>query len=720
MTVGLLLGGLAGTLRLQTDNSPEQFFLAGSPRLAAYQELRAAFGSDRGLRLVVSGDRLWTPEGMAWLLELEEAAQTLPGVEGAAGLASHYRPLLSAWPPEPDELRRRARASTLDRNLGWIDRTGRTATVWVTLSEDAELSPLATLLERDRPAGVDAHLAGSPILDRALDRSSQEIQTQSFPLLLIAACLLLFAVFRDLAGLIVPLTFVAVCELTLLGLMGFTGVRLNLVLAVLPPLLFVISLATAIHVLMRYRAHRRELEHPAAVAATYRDKGWAVFWTGLTTFVGFASLAVSPVAPVRSLGLWSGLGIAVLTLAAFQLLPNLLAIGGSKKGAAPPGQRAFESRTSAWARAMTPRLLAHRGKVLALATALALVALAGLPRLRTESNALTYLAPQHPARTAIEELEAAGIGIASLEVAVHLPNAESASSAPPLARLSTLSDRLRGFDPVLGVVGAGDLVDDFVANSALGTSLGRQGAYTLLAADPRGRQALAPWWQSTTARLLVFAPMAGFDRLEPLLTTIEEAAQSSFPQARIEVTGQYPLLLESQRALLRTLALSFALTFIAVGLVFRLLLGTTRLTILALLPNLWPVIGALGLMGWYGVPVDVATVMVASVVLGLAVDDTLHTLGHFRHLAPRHGTAEAVARTLELTAPSYLLTGLVLAVGFAVCGLSDFAPTARFGGISAFAILLAVIGDLFLLPALLGSTPAGAVRKIRGRLTADP
>jgi predicted RND superfamily exporter protein len=119
-----------------------------------------------------------------------------------------------------------------------------------------------------------------------------------------------------------------------------------------------------------------------------------------------------------------------------------------------------------------------------------------------------------------------------------------------------------------------------------------------------------------------------------------------------------------------------------------------------------------GIMGWSGVPLDTATVMVASVVLGLVVDYTIHTLGHFRELAPRLGRREAVAGTLERTAPAFVLTGAILAAGFGVCALSDFSPTARFGAFSALAVTLAVAADLVLLPALLGATPRSVVERL--------
>lgn len=723
----LLIAALAvgaatfGIARLTTDNSPSIFFVAGSERWARYQDVRRAFGPDVAARLVVSGPALWSDEGLAWLEQLETAAAGIPGVRTSVGLMSHHRTFEAegSAPLAAADLRRRALANTLDRNLGWIDADGRWATILVTLEAEADgASVLAALKElvAAPPAGLEASVAGSPVLDRALDESSRRVQTRESPLLVVMAVLLLAVVFRDLRGILVPLAFVLVCVGPLLGVMGWLGVSMNLVLAVLSPLLFVISMATAIHLLVRFRGYR--LEPPAAVAATFRDKGWPVLWTGITTFVGFVSLTVSPVGPVRSLGLWSGLGIAWMTVAAFVLLPAFLAVGERPLGAGT--ERHPFAAVERWGRRVAEWSVRRRGWVIAATVLTALGAVAGVARLQTESNALTYLDPSHPARASIETLQEAGIGSALIEIDLSQPpdaaigsgEAPAFSTLDDLARLSELAADLRGEPLVLGAVSAGDLLDDTAALSGLPPPLAWRG----LLLDPRGRQVVAGWRtpEGDRARVTVFAQMVGFDRLEPLLERLEGRARMSFPAADVAVTGEYPLLLESQKALIRTLAVSLALTFLAVAVVFRLLLGTTRLTLLAMVPNLWPVIGVLGWMGWSGTPLDVATVMVASVLLGLAVDDTLHTLGHFRRDAPSLGAHRAVARALEQTAPSYLLTGTVLAVGFGVCALSQFAPTARFGMLSALGIALAVVGDLVVVPALLGSTPQSAVQKIRG------
>jgi predicted RND superfamily exporter protein len=248
------------------------------------------------------------------------------------------------------------------------------------------------------------------------------------------------------------------------------------------------------------------------------------------------------------------------------------------------------------------------------------------------------------------------------------------------------------------------------AGPAAGPLTGSLGA---LAAELALDQALAPFVSpdGRRARLTLFVPITGFDRLDPLTRAALETARQAFPQAAVEVTGQHPLLLETQRQLLSTLTSSFALTLVCVALILRYLVGDRTLALAALVPNVWPVLGVLGAMGWFGVPLDVATVMVASVILGLAVSDTVHTLGHFRELAPQVGRFEAVASTLHHTAGAYVLTGGMLIAGFGVCGLSSFAPTARFGLLSGAGIFLAVVGDLFLVPALLGGRAGRAPRR---------
>lgn len=735
----LAAAALPGLLRLGTDNSPRVYFVEGTPSLARYGEYLAAFGGGEQVRLVASGEGLWTAEGLAWLGRLEERAAAAPYAVDALGLAGHHRLLArlagepSDWPPsDPEAFRHRAAANALDRNLGLVGPDGGVATVLVAIEppdNDAEEAAVAALRElvADPPPGVAARAVGLPVLDLTLDDSSREVARIFFPLLVAFAVALLAASFRDTRGVVLPLVFVAAPEVVLLGAMGYLGVTLNLVLAVLPPLLFVIALATAVHLQVRFRdALEDGLRGAEAVRATYEDKGWAVFWTGVTTLAGFGSLAVSRVGPVPVLGLATAAGIALMTTAAFSLYPALLATWGAPRDGVARS-RAFERTFRRLGRAWAEGAAARRWAVLGVAALAAVAALLGVPRLRVESNALTFLPGEHPARTGIEDLEARGVGVAAGELFLtHSdvapdPNDPGFRRPDRLAALHGLADRLRALPDVLGAVGAGDLLAEATAAAGPGGGLlGGVGPMLVVERalhDPRGRELLRAFVtdDGRAARVALFVPAGDHRRMEPLFARAEAAAREAFPEARATVTGQFPLVLETHRRLLATLGLSLGLTTLVVTAIFRLLLPSTRLTLLALAPSLWPVAMVVGIMGWSGVPLDTATVMVASVVLGLVVDYTIHTLGHFRELAPRVGRREAVAGTLERTAPAFVLTGAILAAGFGVCALSDFSPTARFGAFSALAIALAVAADLVLLPALLGTTPRSVVRRLGRR-----
>ena len=706
-----------GLVRLGVDNSPEVFFLERSAEVARYRAFVERFGPDEGLRLVVTGDALWTPAGLDYLERVERDAAALPGVRRAAGPVTHHRRFLAAAPSaDPQGFRARLLGNALDRRLGFVSGDGRAVTLLVETEELTPQSAQRLLAACDRlaaaaPPGVAAFALGRRSLGLALDASSREIERVYFPLLVALAVALLAAAFREASALALPLVYVAVCETTLLGAMGWAGVRLNLILAVLPPLLFVIGLATAIFLLIRCRALEAQgLDAQAATVATLAEQRRALAGTTLTTAVGFGALAVTPVGPVAALGLWAGLGMLIQLAAAFTLMPALLATAAAHRGVLP--ERAFEVRLERWGRRLSGATARRRGAVLTLFAALALGALAGLPRLTAESNALTYLPASHPVPARTAALEGLGVGSATVELWLEAPPGATGFDDPvALGRLAGLARELGARAPALGAVSAGDLVDDLGALSPLAglpEEARRAALLPLLRADPEGGATLARFLSGDgrAARVTLFLRTVGFAELDPWRAAALAAARARFPAARVELTGGFPLLLDLQRYLLSTLIGSLTLTFAFVVLAFVVLLRAAADVLRAVAPSLWPLALVFGGMGWLGVPLDLATVMVASIVLGLAVDTTIRTLARHRERAPEIGAGQAVGEALESAAPAYLLTAAILCAGFGVCGFSEFAPTARFGLLCAAALALSLAANLVLVPALFaGAAP---------------
>ncbi|MGD8816210.1 MAG: MMPL family transporter [Acidobacteriota bacterium] len=737
----LIAAGLAapGLLRLRTDNSPAGFFVRDHAALEDFRQLEDDFGRDHGLRVVIEGERLWTPAALDaignFAFQLGVMDRGLGGVYAVAGPARHHRWHLQRWPPaDAEALRRLALADELDRNAGWVAANGNVLTVIVGLFElqpqrealtlaaiDERMSALEASLNALSPS-ADAHVyaVGLPIVSRAVDRGQALIVRFVLPMLLLIAAGLLAILFRSVAGVLLPLTLVAITQITAFGLVGYAGQRIDFVSSLLVPLSFVITLATGVHVLA---FHRRLLaagiEPHAAVIETYRVKAWPVLWTGVTTCAGFASLAASSMPSVRALGLWTAFAIAFMTLAALSFYPALLAVfGGRAAGAAVAIPQALLLRGVHTA-------VGHRRAVYIGFGAVALIAVLGLPRLRVDTGVLAYFAPSHPVRIAIGRLEQAGLPAVSASLMIEAPAGSDGFDDPAvLDRLALLTGELRADPLVTGALSAGDLVRDVARHTAASPDDTADVARRLQAATGADDLAAARRFMTTVpdlrdllaalltedgmrTRVALFTPMRAYDELGPVYRAAEEKARALFPGARVRVTGEYPLILAAQQSLLRTVVLSLLATFSVIAVVMRVLLRSTSLTVRSLLPNLWPVLLVLGVMGWAGIAIDATTVMVAAVVLGLAVDDTLHTLGHVRLRAAAmddRDPAALIEQSMAEVAGGHVITSVILCLGFLVPMTSDLVPVERFGMLSALAVAAALAADLLLVPALLADT----------------
>jgi predicted RND superfamily exporter protein len=702
-----------GILRLKYDNSPAVFFPQDANALKDYNGFLKDFGSGRAIRVAVGGEGLWTRQGLFWLDRLEEQVGKLPGMETAIGLAGLHRWLLLEWPPgDAREFRAAVLKESRDLTAGWVSRGGDTVTLLAVLAdmppqkERQTMDRLVALLQHP-PPGIDARLSGLPVLEQAMDESLHVMASRVLPLLVPLAMLFLAATFRRIRDIVAPLAFVGVCLIILFGIMGYAGARLNLVNFVVTPLLFVIALATAIHILVRFREQVRQRQEKSmanAVLETYRDKAYPVLWTGVTTLVAFGSLVTGSLPPLRSVGLWSALGMALMTVMAFTFYPALLA------GAKPAGHSRAAGSFERWARRLgraSARLaVRRRGLVTAAAVVTLSAAVLGIAGLKVDDNIGRYFPPHHPVRQELKRQEQSGVGVFSAELLLSAKDGAGFQDPASQQRLASLTARLRTHRPIYGAIGSGDLVEAVLRSMHTGGKISQNSrwmALGLMQSIPAGRKLLYTLLtpDGSNARIMLLVPMLSFHKMEKLFGEVIAEAGNMFPAAAVRITGQYPLLLLAQRKLMAGLIAALSLTLSCILLVFGLILRRPLLIPRVLLPNLWPVAMVIGAMGLLDIPLDSASVMTASVVLGLAVDDTFHTLGHYLRLLPGSGPAGAIVLTLERTAPAHILTTITLTAGFAVCAFSDLLPIARMGTLSAIAIGLALVGDLVLIPSML-------------------
>jgi uncharacterized protein len=195
---------------------------------------------------------------------------------------------------------------------------------------------------------------------------------------------------------------------------------------------------------------------------------------------------------------------------------------------------------------------------------------------------------------------------------------------------------------------------------------------------------------------------AFFDEVNHEITQIFGDVQSDFPNLEVTLTGTVPLAMRTQAIIAHSQYDGFLLALGVISIIIFLTLGSVQAGLISLIPNIIPALFTYGLMGLLDIPLDTDTLLLAPVMIGLAVDDTIHFMSHYRiTLIKTKDMAQSLKHTITEVGPSILFTGMVLGLGFSIQGFSDYLGTAKMGIFGGLAIFVGILCELFLLPALL-------------------
>ena len=525
---------------------------------------------------------------------------------------------------------------------------------------------------------------------------------------------ILWAFFRDARFTLLPLAAVAALTVQVHGVIALLGVPMTTILAALPPLLAVIAVTTSVHLLA---ALARTAGEPAtALVVAADDVGPACFWASLTTAAGFASFGLSELASFRHFGLVSAIAFALAFVGTFTLLPALLCLLPSRRPVRVRAGLVREVIAAALAAALgRPRFVLAAG-------ALGLAALAaGIPRLYYEVD----FGAQSLVLRSVRFIEASFRGPMTTELVVTLPPGAHVYDAESLALLERI-ERWFDAEPSTGAVFS---FLDFLEEAARAD---RGSAPTdpaeLAAAAPSAMlvasqlPGLASFWSEATpggdgsarrerARISVHRRWLDGREQIPYLERLggfvgelnREGAGGGYA---VELAGGLELAARAERRIRETQWTSFAGAFgVVAAAMAAALWRSPALLVLGIAANVLPVVALLGLMGWAGVAVDPANAMVAAILLAVAEDDTMHVaIRYLRERGAGLSARRAIVTTLEHVGEPLVVTGICLALGFAVLMFSRWGGLVSFGLLASLGILLALIGDLLLVPAALCRT----------------
>jgi len=703
----LLAAPLAAWLasRVTIDNRLERWVAHDAVEDARYAEFCAAFGGDEFIVVAISGRPLLAPDALREMTGALARLEAVPGVVRVQGVPAVYRDLFGG--EDAAELARELTSTPFYTGL-LLSRDGDVAALLVQVAPPADPGGRREIVRAVRVAsaplagaGFRVALVGSPVLIVALDEMSAREAAITLPLAVAGSLLVLAFLLRSARAMVAAAVPSGVAVALTLGAASAIGGSLNMLTAAVPSLLWVLGLSYSVHIANRYRQLRSEHGTEDAVALAVAQTFRGVTFSAITTALGFLSLLVAAMPPVRELGAFGAAGIAVAWLVSLTVTPLLLAL--LRVGPARSRRPAHVRRAGPSLPARAPAL------VIGVAAFVLVAAAASLPRIRLESNPLAFLPEAHPVVQDYRFVGGRVAGFYTAEVVLRLPAAWTDPAAWP--EIDALAARLAASPTVARVVSPLDLLrklnqwDAGIDPAAYRLPASRERAERALAQlDPRGRAVLATLVGPSGREVRLSALVDEMDERRFLdLVDGTRTALAALPEGWSGyVTGQVLRLARAQQDLVATQLSSVALALVVIFAATWVGLRSWRLTLVALPPNLVPMAVTFAAMAWLAIPLDAATVMVASVALGIAVDNTIHFLiwyARFRRESRDAGAATHAA--LAVVAPAIGAATAASCTGFVALTLSSFLPIRYFGVLSTIMMATALACHLLLTTAIL-------------------
>ncbi len=716
------------------DNELTAWFSLDDPVYQRYERLRDEFGGTRTLIVAIEAptrERLLSAEGFAYIDDVTAAIDRISVVERVVSLATatviDARP--SEDPDEPAWLDVRALFDDLDESTpaevgeramddellrgDLISDDGTVAAVIVFFDESRvddvrteTLAEIRDVVETDIPDGFQAFYNGSIAISEAYTSITLDNQLKLTPPILLLTAVALFAMFRSWRHVLLTMFAIMVSLVWTLGLYNLLGFSYNVLSSIIVPMTVVLAVADDVHIIQHYMESRRKGTAEQAFKTSVSHLFAPILGATATTALGMASLGTSNVTAVREFGFGAAMGVSMDFLISITLVPTLL-------GWISPSARIAPQE--AWFKGpllKVARFSVRRAALVATVAGVVVVwALFGLLRVRVDTNHINFFARSHPLTQSALVIDGKLSGIYTYQVMLEGPP-ESLRQPELLRRMDALQEELRGMEYSRKVTGLVDYVKR--VHRELGDGSGERGIpddpslvaqelFVFSLAD-QGRIELQQVAASDFSRAQITVKQASMssDLLYAQIQRVQEIATSTFEGTGVSpfVTGSGHMFATLDTYLVQSQITSFTTAFVTVFSVIFIVFRSWRFGALSIVPNLFPVLAVFGVMGWLDISLNVATVMLASVALGVVDDDTIHFISRYRRETALGKTApEAIEAATIYEGRAALTAAVINSCAFGILALSDYKPTAWFGELLAVTMIVAFLAEVFILPA---------------------
>lgn len=557
---------------------------------------------------------------------------------------------------------------------------------------------------------------GSVVID-VFNRNTVKDTKRMVLLMLVVILSFLYLMFHRVSGMFIPSLVVVSAALTTMGFMGMTHTPISIMTNILPGFLIGVCIADSVHVLaIFYRNFNQGATKEDAICHAIGHSGLAIAMTSLTTAAGLLSFAMAEIATIGELGIFSALGVMLGLVFTIILLPAMVAV--------IPIKRQTKIYEAVKANDATDKLLLsfgsfsikHPYKIVAISTVIIGVSFYYIFQLHFVSYLIQYFPKNDPVKVDLKNMEDHLGGSINLEVLFDTKKENGIQDPDLLKKIDALTPKLLAIQSDELYVGQVMSIIDIIkeTNQALHNNDpayykipdDRQSlAQQMLLFETSGSEDLMKITDSlfSQTRLTLKTKWADSAVYNDFVGELEKMCQDAVgDKAEVVVTGLAALMSRTVTAALLSMAESYVIALIVITILLILLVGDIKLGLISMFPNLMPIVMVFGLISVLGVSLDLNTLFIGSVALGLVVDATIHFVYNYRKYLYKTGDFQkAIRETFLGTGRAILITTIVLSMNFFVLLFSSLRHSIKFGLFTGIAIVLSLLSNFVLLPALL-------------------
>ena len=720
---------------LEFEGSFRVWFAKDSKTLTDYDSFRAIFGNDDSITIIFKDENgVLNPKALKVIERLTDKLWATKSIARVDSLTNYQ--YVHSDPDRPDDvitenfidedidsltpeyLAQRAKIAITEDQLvnRIISPDGKTTMIVGRMVPKVGDTPELSLdikvavdkyIEEEKASGYKFYLGGGPVLNTAFIDLGTHDMTVFTPLVLIIAMTLLWIIFRRPSGMFLSILIVIFTFMIVLSVQVMLGYKLNNFTANMPVFIVAIGIADAMHLFWIYLlARRKGLDNHTSIHYTVEKNFLPILLTSLTTAVGFASLGISDVIPIKTLGIATANAAIIAFVLTILFVPAMLAIINPK--IKEHELQKENNKKNRFANLYASFIIRHNLKIIIFSVLMFSAMGYGITQVKVDSNTVRYFREDVDFRQTVNFIQENLTGPMAYEIVVDSKEKDGIKNPkfmktvekfykefykkyPDVRHISSLVDVVKKFNLVLNNSKSIPETQEHIAQYLLMYS------FSL----PQGMEINDK--MDVDERLLrVTASVNIVDTSLDLemIKWAEDWWKDTPYTAQIE--GQTQMFAHMQTDVTDTLIQSIVLAISAVTIMMFLIFKNIRMIPLFIIPNVLPIILVVGVMGWLGITIDIGVAMSGAIIIGVAVDDTIHFLVKYKEARLKgYNLHNSLTYVMQYAGSAIIFTTIILSSAFMIFSFSQFLPNVNFGIVTTIALVIAVIVDLIMLPAIL-------------------